>query len=58
MTSRIRGNAEGTHLLPGPLIGEGDEDVAGRLEGTDDVILGPGRVEISGDLTSLKHRAS
>jgi hypothetical protein len=27
------------HLLPAPLIGEGDEDVAGRLEGADDVIL-------------------
>ena len=27
------------HLLPGPLIGEGDEDVAGRLEGADDVVL-------------------
>jgi len=58
VASRIRRNAEGTHLLPVPLIGEGDEDVAGRLEGADDVILGPGRVEIRGDLTSLKHRAS
>ena len=29
----------GPHLLPGPLIGEGDEDVAGRLEGADDVVL-------------------
>lgn len=35
-----------THLLPGPLVGEGDEDVAGRLEGADDVILGQKRVEI------------
>lgn len=46
-----------THLLPGSLIGECDEDVAGRLECADDVILGQERVQIRGDLTSKAPRA-
>lgn len=32
-------NAQDPYLLPGLLIGEGDEDVAGRLEGANNVIL-------------------